>query len=219
KDYQNAQKQLQKSELTAEQFAQATSDGAIPSIVSNAVKLPNLQLLKGTPGVEVTDTDIVLVSKAAKEAIDAARKVAVELGSAVYAVQVAHCKAGVDVTKCADRLAATLKEYSSTIILSTQSDGDVHIWDVFIQRLRNAFASELIDLSFNFVARVRNEALEKEAKANAVTTARATAETSNTAKPIQEILTEKMTPLDKCVSLRFHLLHDAELSPAPLDRY
>ncbi|KAJ7791092.1 hypothetical protein B0H14DRAFT_3500951 [Mycena olivaceomarginata] len=91
--------------------------------------------------------------------------------------------ASVNTTKCTDRLAIALTDYSKTIILSVQGEGDVHIWDVCILRFRNAFAT-----------------LDKETKANAVTTARAAAETSNTVKPIQEIMKEGMTPLDKRIA-------------------
>ncbi|KAJ6540145.1 hypothetical protein DFH09DRAFT_1041780, partial [Mycena vulgaris] len=191
KEYQGAQKQLQKARVTFERFNQASDNGSVPSIVSSAMKVPNLQLLKGTPDVSVTDPDAVLAKCAADEACTTARTSATDYVRAMYIAQVVHCEEGVDTAKCADRLSAALTAYGTEIIQSAQSNGDVHIWDACIVRLRTAFQSELTMLSYDFAAKVRNEAADKETKANAVTTARAAAETSNAARPIQELLKDE----------------------------
>ncbi|KAJ6534470.1 hypothetical protein DFH09DRAFT_1325361 [Mycena vulgaris] len=137
---------------------------------------------------------------------------------ATYVAQVAHCKTAVHTAKCADRFAADLTAYGTEIIQSAQSDGDVHIWDACILRLRTAFAAELTDLSFDFAAKLRNEALDKETKANAVATARATAETSKAARPIEELLKDGMRPLDKCASHAFVSSETYFPIPAPSNR-
>ncbi|KAJ7678041.1 hypothetical protein DFH06DRAFT_975820, partial [Mycena polygramma] len=197
KDFHHAQKQLQKALVTCERFDQASDNGAIPSIVSNAMKVPALQLLKGTPDIDSTDADVMNAKNIATEACDNARAKATEYVSALYDAQVVHCKAAVDTAKCADRFSAALTDYAKAIIQSAQPDGDVHIWDACILRLRNAFAAELTNLSFDLAARLRKEAIEKESKANAVATARANAETSTAARPIEDLLKDGIRPLDK----------------------
>ncbi|KAJ7254843.1 hypothetical protein C8J57DRAFT_1518465 [Mycena rebaudengoi] len=52
-------------------------------------------------------------------------------------------------------------------------------------------------LSYDFAAKLRTEALEKESKVEAVATARADAETSSAAWPIEELLKDGLLPYDK----------------------
>ncbi|KAJ7081255.1 hypothetical protein C8R44DRAFT_992331 [Mycena epipterygia] len=152
----------------------------------------NIHLIGGHPS-----TLPLLAKGIATEACDGARKSAAEYVRAMYIAQVDHCTATVDTAKCADQLSADLTAYGKEIIQSALREGDQHIWDGCILRLRNAYAAELTDLSFDFAAKLRKEAFEKETKANAVTTARATAETSNAAKPIEELLKDGMLPYGK----------------------
>ncbi|KAJ7658035.1 hypothetical protein B0H17DRAFT_992805 [Mycena rosella] len=200
KEYQHAQKQLQKALVTYERFGQACDNGAVPSIVSNAMKVPTLQLLKGTPDVESTDADVVNLKGIATDTCDTARGNAADYVRAIYTAQVADCKQAVHTVKCADRFAADLTAYGKEIIQSAQSDGDVRIWDACILRLRTAFAAELTNLSYDFAAKLRSEALDKETKANAVATARTAVETSSAARPIEAILKESTGPLDKRIA-------------------
>ncbi|KAJ7737686.1 hypothetical protein B0H16DRAFT_1425101, partial [Mycena metata] len=172
KEFQTAQKQYQKALITLERFTQASENDATPAIVSNAIKAPTVQLLKGTPNFEHTDGDTNNVKSIMDEAIAAARKNAVAFLTATYVAQVEHCKSSVDVKACADALASAFKAYAKEIIESAQLDGDVHIWDTCIARLRITFEAELTNLSFDFAAKVRQEAASKEAKANAVESAR-----------------------------------------------
>ncbi|KAJ7694916.1 hypothetical protein B0H16DRAFT_1328779, partial [Mycena metata] len=191
-EYQSAQSQLQKAQVTLERFDQACEGGAVPAIVSNAIKVPHLQLLKGTPDVATTDPDVVLAKTSTHEAIATARKDAIDLCRSTYVAQVIHCKSLVDPVQCADALSAALTDYGRSMINGAPIPGDVHVWDACILRLRNDYAAELTDISYDFVAKLHNEAREKASKANAVSTARAAAETSSAAKPIEDILKDNM---------------------------
>ncbi|KAK6969048.1 hypothetical protein R3P38DRAFT_3298867 [Favolaschia claudopus] len=190
KEYQSAQKQFQKAQVTLERFNQARENGATPSMIAHAIKGPVVQLLKGTPALDSIDADTANAKSILDEAIDAARKNATDYLQAIYAAQVEHCRTGVNVQEAADRLVNSVKEYTKEIVESSQDVKDVHIWDAYIDRLRAAFVIELTNLSFDFAAKIRQESANREANANAVETARIAAETEKAAKPIKDLVEE-----------------------------
>ncbi|KAJ7023043.1 hypothetical protein C8F04DRAFT_1306376 [Mycena alexandri] len=189
KEYQDAQKQLQKAEVSLQRFDQACDSNEVPAIVANAIKVPHVQLLKGTPDLDTTDPDVVLAKSNVVDAVYAARIAGAEHARMKYLAQVTHCKGGVDTAKCADRLYGSLTAYSKEIIAGAPGGlRDPMAWDACIFHLRNAFVVELTDLSYDFAAKLRSEALAKDSKADA---------TASAARPIEELLKDGMLPYDK----------------------
>ncbi|KAJ6481284.1 hypothetical protein C8R47DRAFT_1135262 [Mycena vitilis] len=214
KQFQDDLKRLQKAMGNLERFVQASDCSEVPVIVSNAIKVPHIQLLKGVPDLVGSDADVILAMGIAADAVDAARTVVIEYVCAIYTAQVVHCTEAVDISKCAGNLATALKGYSKEIIETTpNSGGDVSIWDACIDRLRTAVTVELTDLSFDFSAKLRTEALERDSKANAVATARAAAETSNAARPLEDLLKDHTRPYDKRIEDIEKQLSSATKSP------
>ncbi|KAJ6465627.1 hypothetical protein C8R47DRAFT_1235643, partial [Mycena vitilis] len=181
---------LQKAHATHTKFATASSNGTPVVSVTNHLRLPPHQTLAGVPDVMSDDRVLAAMASSEKD-IATARTSATALLTTVYAVQAEKARGLVDVTKCADALAAALEQYCVRIITSA-GDPDTKVWHPCVSAIKAAFTDELKAVRFEFTARLDKEATAKEAKANAVITARADAEMVDANRPIEEIITEKV---------------------------
>ncbi|KAJ6540160.1 hypothetical protein DFH09DRAFT_929712, partial [Mycena vulgaris] len=184
-DFRTSQTALQKASATSSKFGLNSSNDAIPSSVSNNLKLPHTQLIKVAAGADLDDRVAVARVAAEKEIATASIEATKYLGT-LYSVQVEYCRKHVDVPAVADGFAAALQAYSTSIITSAGGP-DTTVWNTVISRLKAATVAELQNLNYEFVASLEKEAEVKEAKANAVSTARADAEMTDATKPIGEL--------------------------------
>ncbi|KAJ7107603.1 hypothetical protein C8R43DRAFT_905642, partial [Mycena crocata] len=188
--YRSSQTALQRAMTTQSKFGLASSNGAVPSVVQNHMKLPPHQLVQGAAGAE--DKEEVATAKAA-----AVKEIAVVHATTttylltLYRVQVEECRAHVSVTTCADAFATTLTEYGQRIITSA-GDADLTQWEACIDLLKAAFTLGLQSLKFEFTARLDRDSASKEAKAAAVQTGNADAKMCDATKPIDQIMDEKL---------------------------
>ncbi|KAJ6541056.1 hypothetical protein DFH09DRAFT_873707, partial [Mycena vulgaris] len=181
-EYKSAQSALQKAVETNDLFLSTSSNGAIPSLISNHLKLPKYQLVKSAAGVDNDPRVVAALGAATKDHTAVLASATAYLGT-VYAVQVEHCRNQINAQATAERFAAKLKSYSELIIGSAGSD-DLGRWAPCISMLEHAFLTELEDLNFDKVARVQKAAIAKEAKATAVAVARADAEMEVDTAPV-----------------------------------
>ncbi|KAJ7182470.1 hypothetical protein C8R43DRAFT_967277 [Mycena crocata] len=190
--YKSTQTALQRAQSTLSKFGQVSSNGAIPSSVSNHLKLPLFQPIQLAADA-VSDERVVDAKKAAEKDIATALQSSVKLLTTFYEVQVETCRNMLDVATCADAYANALTEYGKSIMTASgDADIDVNVWQTCITRLKVAFTLEIKNLKYDFTARTMSEAEAKEAKANAVLTARADAEMADATRPIGEMLDEKV---------------------------
>ncbi|KAJ7155078.1 hypothetical protein C8R46DRAFT_872147, partial [Mycena filopes] len=185
--YKSAQRSLQQATATLHKFAGSTTDNVASSVVSH-LKLPPHQTIQGVPDV-MDDPRVTAAKTLAEEEISTARSSTTALLSTIYTVQAEKARELVDVTKCADALAAALTEYCVRIITRSE-DPDKTAWNPLVSAFKMVFTNELRMLRFELTARLDKEASAKEAKANAVLTARADAEMVDANKPVKEIVDE-----------------------------
>ncbi|KAJ6630638.1 hypothetical protein B0H10DRAFT_1938837 [Mycena sp. CBHHK59/15] len=179
-DYKSSQTALQKAVATQSKFGLSSSNGAVPVVISHHIKLPVHQPLKGAKGT-VDDTRVV----EAKTALE-------RHGQRYdYCYQVEHFQAQVNITMCADKFVATLTTYAKRIFQST-GDADLTSWQPCIALVKPAFLAKIKTLKLEFVAHLDKEFAAREAKADAVATARADTEMAEATKPIADIVTEKI---------------------------
>ncbi|KAJ7498002.1 hypothetical protein B0H11DRAFT_1998251 [Mycena galericulata] len=188
--YKSAHVTLQKAVATHEKFAMASSNGTHVSSVVTHLRLPPHQTLTGVPDV-MGDERVVAAMASSEKDIASARTSTTTLLTTVYAVQVEKALELVDVPKCADALASALSEYCVRII-TRAGDVDTAAWQPCVSAIKAAFTDEFKAVRFEFTARLDKEAMVKEAKANAVITARADAEMTDANRPIDEIIHEKV---------------------------
>ncbi|KAJ7938497.1 hypothetical protein B0H13DRAFT_1851448 [Mycena leptocephala] len=111
-DYKGAQLALQKAVKTNETFVHSASNGAIPALISNHLKLPTYQLVKSTTGV---DSDPRVVA-------------ALESANTDLPLPHASPRAKINAGACAGLFAAEPTAYSEQIICQAGSD-DIKRWD------------------------------------------------------------------------------------------
>ncbi|KAJ7451294.1 hypothetical protein FB451DRAFT_985804, partial [Mycena latifolia] len=157
-------------------------NGMVPSVVTNNMKLPQHALIQGIDGV-AEDQRVKEAEAAAAKDIATAHATATNYMLTLYTVQVEKCRAQLDVTACANAMAASLTEYAHGIITSS-GDDDITVWTPCIAFLQTAFVKETKNLKFEFTAVLQKEAESKETKANAVHTARADAVMEDATRPI-----------------------------------
>lgn len=189
-DYKGAQASLQKSMATNDLFAHSSSNDAIPSVISNHLKLPTYQLVKSASGVDEDPWVVAALETAVKDLATVMQSATKYLGT-VYTVQVEHCKTMITASSCADRFAAKLTEYSE-LIIGQAGSADLQRWAPCIVKLKAAFRTELEDLNFEFCACQRKMAVAKETKATAMATARADAEMIDAMKPVGELISDEV---------------------------
>ncbi|KAJ6547996.1 hypothetical protein DFH09DRAFT_1087458 [Mycena vulgaris] len=165
------------------------STGARTQAYCTNLKLPHTQLIKVAAGADLDDRVAVARVAAEKEIATASIEATKYLGT-LYSVQVEYCRKHVDFPAVADGFAAALQAYSTSIITSAGGP-DTTVWNTVISRLKAATVAELQNLNYEFVASLEKEAEVKEAKANAVSTARADAEMTDATKPIGELFDAK----------------------------
>ncbi|KAF7377282.1 hypothetical protein MSAN_00148500 [Mycena sanguinolenta] len=188
--YKAAHVTLQKAVATHQKFATASSNGTPVSSVVNHMRLPPHQTLSGVPDV-MGDERVVAALEASEKDTAVARGSAVTFLTTVYAVQVERALQLVDVVKCADTLGNLLDEYCVRII-TRAGDPDTKVWQPCVSALKAAFMDEFKAVRFEVTTRQEKEAAAKEAKAQAVETARHDAEMADANRPIEEIVTEKV---------------------------
>ncbi|KAJ6495027.1 hypothetical protein C8R45DRAFT_899835 [Mycena sanguinolenta] len=214
-NYKNAHVTLQKAVTTHQKFAMASSNGTPVSSVLNHLKLPPHQTLTGVPDV-MGDERVAAAMAASEKDIATARATATTLLTTVYAVQVEKAQELVEVPRCADALASTLNEYCVRII-TRAGDPDTTVWQPCVSAIKAAFTDELKAVRFEFTARLDKEAMAKEAKAHAIETARADAEMADANRPIDEIVSEKVsvavTALKESLEIEKKKQHPAPVEP------
>ncbi|KAJ6477664.1 hypothetical protein C8R45DRAFT_833532, partial [Mycena sanguinolenta] len=187
-NYKAAHVTLQKAVTTHQKFATASSNGTPVSSVLNHMKLPPHQTLAGIPDV-MGDERVAAAMELAEKDIASTHASGTTLLTTVYAVQVERAQELVDVHKCADALANALNEYCVRII-TRAGDPDTTVWQPCVSALKAAFTDEFKAVRFEVTARQDRDAMVKEAKAQAVETARADAEMADANRPIEEIVSE-----------------------------
>ncbi|KAJ7910396.1 hypothetical protein B0H13DRAFT_607910 [Mycena leptocephala] len=210
-DFRDSQQVLQKAISTLSKHEMHSSNGAIPTTVSNNLKFPHVQLVKGAPGAG--DDAEVSAEKvnAEKKIAEAAGAVTSYLGK-LYANQVTLCRQLVNVPAASTVFSHRLEAYAKPIITAGGGDDDT-VWDTVITALTNAIADELQNLNFEFVAVLDREAEAKEAKATAVITARADAEMADATKPVKELVMEVGAQLE----LKLTKLINEKLPTTPIE--
>ncbi|KAJ7663498.1 hypothetical protein B0H17DRAFT_867670, partial [Mycena rosella] len=188
RDFSASQTMLQKALHTLNKHELHSSNGAIPMTVSNNLKLPHVQLVKGATGAE-TDAEVVAERMSAEKEIAVASVTVTKYLGKLYATQVNLCKEQVNVASASAAFSARLKAYGKPIITAGGGEDDT-VRDTVIALLTEAICAELLSLNFEFVAVLDREAEVKEAKATAVITARADAEMMEATKPVKEMLQE-----------------------------
>ncbi|KAJ7817507.1 hypothetical protein B0H14DRAFT_2177158, partial [Mycena olivaceomarginata] len=173
---------------THQKFAAASSNGQPVSSVLTHLRLPPHQTLLGVPDV-MGDERVVAATTATEKDIATDRTSATTLLTTVYAVQVEKALELVDIPRSADALAAALHGYCVRIITNA-GDPDTQAWHPCVSAIKAAFTDEFKAVRFEYTARLDKEAATKEAKANAVITARADAEMVDANRPIEEIVSE-----------------------------
>ncbi|KAJ6492517.1 hypothetical protein C8R47DRAFT_975987, partial [Mycena vitilis] len=181
--FRSAQSWLQKANSTNEKFARALSTGSVPSVVSAHLKLPPLQVMKGAPGIE-SDPKVAEARTVAEKDIETATASSTKLVGAFYTAQANAIRRLVHVPTVSDVFAKTLKEYAARVVTDALGgDAATNIWDPVIERFKATLVTELESLNYEFVAVLARESETKEAKANAVETARADAEMVDATRP------------------------------------
>ncbi|KAJ7830101.1 hypothetical protein B0H14DRAFT_2260167, partial [Mycena olivaceomarginata] len=187
-NYKKSHDTLQKAAATHQKFAAASSNGQPVSSVLTHLRLPPHQTLLGVPDV-MADERVVAATTATEMDIATACTSATTLLTTVYAVQVEKALELVDIPRSADALAAALHGYCVRIITNA-GDPDTQAWHPCVSAIKAAFTDEFKAVRFEYTARLDKEAATKEAKANAVITARADAEMVDANRPIEEIVSE-----------------------------
>ncbi|KAJ7826172.1 hypothetical protein B0H14DRAFT_2595947 [Mycena olivaceomarginata] len=188
RDFRAAQLQVQKAVATNDKFRVTSSTGIIPSVISNTLKLPALQFLKGAEGV-VTVPEVADAKATAEKDIATAAASSVKYVSAVYSAQIGAMQSLAHVATVANGFATSIKVYGNSVI---QDGGglDLTIWDSLFVKLKSYLETELQSLNFEFVAALKHEARIKDAKALALSSAKATAEMTDATKPVKELISE-----------------------------
>ncbi|KAJ7226641.1 hypothetical protein B0H12DRAFT_241526 [Mycena haematopus] len=193
RDFRSAQESVQEATKTNECFTQSSSAGSIPDSVSGALKLPPVQIMKAAAGIEL-DPAVMEAKAAAEKEIASAAVASTKYLAALYGAQVTTIRKRVHVPSVAEAFAASIKTYGDSVI--KQGLGrDCTIWDPVFTRLKVALVCELEMLGFEFVARIARDAEVKEAEAAAVSTAPVDAETTNSARSVDELIEEKIGAL------------------------
>ncbi|KAJ7144302.1 hypothetical protein C8R44DRAFT_865250 [Mycena epipterygia] len=187
-DFRTSQTMLQKALLTLTKHEQYSSNGAIPTTVSNNLKLPHIQLVKGSPEAG-DDADVSAEKEKAEKAIAAASTIVTSYLGKLYAHQVQLCRERVNIASMATAFSVRLQAYGKPIIMAGGGEDDT-AWDAVIATLTKAFSAELLSLNFEFVAVLDRDAEAKESKASAVITARADAEMADGTKPVKDLVKE-----------------------------
>ncbi|KAJ7505025.1 hypothetical protein B0H11DRAFT_1709211, partial [Mycena galericulata] len=186
--FRESQTTLQKALQTLDKHNAHSSNGTIPTTVSNNLKLPHIQLVKGVSDVD-GDASVTVEKEAAEKKIaEASVAVTTYLGK-LYAHQVDLCKKRVNVASASDEFKRRITAYAKSIITAGGGDDDT-VWDTVMTGLTSAISDELQNLNFEFVAVMDREAEIKEAKATAVITARADAEMIELTKPVKDLVKE-----------------------------
>jgi nucleotide-binding universal stress UspA family protein len=188
--FKNAQEALQRALATQKKFAESSSTGLVPSAVIKSVKMPYVQVMKLAVGIE-TDLVVTAAKALAEKELSSAAVSCTKYLSALYEVQVCAIRDKTKVANVADEFAVALTAIGASI-MSDATGGDGAVWAPLIARLKMAFTTELETAMVEFVAIFRREAQAKEAKANAVNTARADAEMADGTRPVAEIIDEKI---------------------------
>ncbi|KAK6978199.1 hypothetical protein R3P38DRAFT_3376885 [Favolaschia claudopus] len=179
---------LQKALVAGIRFDQASENGAVPSLISNAMKLPAPQLLKDTPSLDEVEAVAAAREKAVSDLSTTCTSTSAYMRT-IFEAQVARYRAATVVETCATSYADELTSYVKDIILRREGpEGDVHIWDNCIAFLRSEAVLDLQNLGYNYTAKLRKEELEKEAKATTISIARAEAEIANAARTVEELV-------------------------------
>ncbi|KAJ7789338.1 hypothetical protein B0H14DRAFT_3574125 [Mycena olivaceomarginata] len=187
---------LQKALVAEIRFDQASENGAVPSLVANAMKMPAPQLLQDTPSLDEVEAVAAAREKAVSD-LNTARASASAYMRAVFGAQAAHYRAASVVDICATSYTGELSSYAKDIIERREGpEADVKIWDKCIDLLRSEIVLDLQNLGYDYAARLRKEELEKEAKASAVAITRADAETAKAARTIEDLLKEATAGAD-----------------------
>ncbi|KAJ7838961.1 hypothetical protein B0H13DRAFT_1650444 [Mycena leptocephala] len=188
--FKNAQEALQRALATQKKFAESSSTGLVPSAVIKSVKMPYVQVMKLAVGIE-TDLVVTAAKALAEKELSSAAVSCTKYLSALYEVQVCAIRDQTKVANVGDEFAVALTAIGASI-MSDATGGDGAVWAPLIARLKMAFTTELETAMVEFVAIFRREAQAKEAKANAVNTARADAEMADGTRPVAEIIDEKI---------------------------
>ncbi|KAF7341957.1 hypothetical protein MSAN_02051800 [Mycena sanguinolenta] len=168
-DFHSAQSSVAKAMAANDKFKAIISAGEIPSVVSNAVRLPALQPLKGVVNFDFSAVPAFVEAKAAAERdIAAAVASSTKFVTEYYEAQLAEVRKQLNVTAAVT---------SGTPLLD---------------RLCELMTIELETLNFEYVALLKRDADAKTAKAKAaaVSIGHADAEMADATKPIAELIKE-----------------------------
>ncbi|KAJ7887800.1 hypothetical protein B0H14DRAFT_3430412 [Mycena olivaceomarginata] len=148
------------------------------------------QTLNSVPDV-MGDEHVMAAMASSEKDIATARLSATTLLTTVYTVQVEKALELVDIPKCTEVLASALNEYYIHIIIHTGNQ-DTTVWQLCVSAIKAVFTNEFKVVHFKFTVRLDKEAMVKEAKVHAVEIAHADTEMTDTNRPIEEIVSEKV---------------------------
>ncbi|KAF7288956.1 hypothetical protein MIND_01412200 [Mycena indigotica] len=190
-EYDRALDTLHRAEQRLTLFEQQAAGDGTPRVISDALKIPNVQVFRDAVNVELNE--IVAAARAKAEAdLAIVHKSAIAYVRAKYTAQVAVYRDGVNVAQRADAFEVCLQAYAQGIIESAPGGGEIQKWNAAISRLRAAIYETMSNHGYDFAEKLREDTARKDAKATAVATARAKAETEEAAKPVGELIKEQV---------------------------
>ncbi|KAJ6507620.1 hypothetical protein DFH09DRAFT_1334503 [Mycena vulgaris] len=189
-DYKAAQLGLARAVATQSNFGLRSSNDAVASVVSNSLKVPSFQALKGAESVPEDASCVEVKDKLEKE-IALVQRTATTYLTTLYDAQVALFKAKLDITAGSDALAASLSEYAQQL-LTNADDPDPTVWQPCVTLIKAAYLAETRNLKLEYTAILVKEHDDLRAKADAIAVAEQDAVMTDSTAPVVDTVVSSL---------------------------